>query len=66
VLFIDKGYFMNINQNELGKVIRDMQPDIKRDANYNAAAANIVKQGIDQKHAFRVENNPFKPKSKLL
>ena len=57
---------MNINQNELGKIIRDMQPDIKRAPNYNEAAANIVKQGIDQKHAFRVENNPFKPKSKLL
>jgi hypothetical protein len=57
---------MNINQNELGKVIRDMQPEIKRVPNYNEAAANIVKQGIDQKHAFRAENNPFKPKSKLL
>jgi len=57
---------MNINQNELGKVIRDMQPDIKRAPNYNEAAANIVKKGIDQKHAFRAENNPFKPKSKLL
>lgn len=57
---------MNINQNELGKVIRDMQPDFKRAPNYNAAAADIVKKGIDQKHAFRAENNPFKPKSKLL
>jgi hypothetical protein len=56
----------NVNQNELGKVIRDMQPDITKSPNYNAAAANIVKQGIDQKHAFRAENNPFKPKSKLL
>jgi len=55
-----------VNQNELSKVIRDMQPDIKRAPNYNQAAANIVKQGIDQKHAFRAEANPFKPKSKLL
>jgi hypothetical protein len=59
-------YRDNVNQNELGKVIRDMQPDIKRAPNYNEAAANIVKQGINQKHAFRAENNPFKPKSKLL
>ncbi len=69
VLFIDKLmsiYRDNVNQNELGKVIRDMQPDIKRAPNYNEAAAYIVKQGIDQKHAFRAENNPFKPKSKLL
>ena len=57
---------MNINQNELGKVIRDMQPDIKRAPNYNEAAANIVKQGIDKKNALRAEANPFKPKSKLL
>ena len=69
VLFIDKLmsiYNDNVNQNELSKVIRDMQPDIKKSPNYNEAAANIVKQGIDQKHAFRAENNPFKPKSKLL
>jgi hypothetical protein len=69
VLFIDKImsiYNDKINQNELNKVIRDMQPDIKRAPNYNEVAANIVKQGIDQKHAFRAENNPFKPKSKLL
>jgi hypothetical protein len=59
-------YNDSVNQNELGKVIRDMQPDITKSPNYNQAAANIVKQGIDQKHAFRAENNPFKPKSKLL
>lgn len=57
---------MKINQNEIGKVIRDMQPETKRTPNYNEAAANIVKQGVDQKHAFRAENNPFKPKGKLL
>ena len=59
-------YKDNLNQAELSKVIRDMQPDIKKSPNYNEAAANIVKQGIDQKHAFRAENNPFKPKIKLL
>lgn len=56
----------NVNQTELSKVIRDMQPDIKRSPNYNEAAANIVQQGVSQKNAFRAENNPFKPKSKLL
>lgn len=69
MLFIDKLMSIhkdNVNQNELSKVIRDMQPDIKKSPNYNEAAANIVKQGIDQKHAFRAENNPFKPKIKLL
>lgn len=59
-------YSDKVNQQELGKVIRDMTPDVKRAPNYNEVAANIVKQGIDQKHAFRAENNPFKPKSKLL
>ena len=59
-------YNDKVNQQELGKVIRDMTPEVKRAPNYNEAAANIVKQGIDQKHAFRAENNPFKPKSKLL
>ena len=59
-------YNDKVNQQELGKVIRDMTPDVKRAPNYNEVAANIVKQGIDQKHAFRAENNPFKPKSKLL
>ena len=59
-------YKDNVNQAELSKVIRDMQPDITKSPNYNESAASIVKQGIDQKHAFRAENNPFKPKSKLL
>ena len=59
-------YNDKLNQDELKKVIRDMQPDIKRAPNYNEAAANIVQQGISQKHAFRAENAPFKPKSKLL
>jgi hypothetical protein len=59
-------YKDNLNQTELSKVIRDMQPDITKSPNYNQAAASIVKQGINQKHAFRAENNPFKPKSKLL
>lgn len=57
---------VNVNQQELGKVIRDMQPEIKRAPNYNEAAANIVQQGVNQKNAFRAENAPFKPKSKLL
>lgn len=55
-----------INTEELGKVIRSMQSDITKSPNYNAMAADIVKQGINQKNAFRSENNSFKPKSKLL
>lgn len=55
-----------INSEELGKVIRSMQTDITKSPNYNSMAADIVKQGVSEKHAFRVENNPFKPKSKLL
>jgi hypothetical protein len=53
-------------EEEIKKIIRNMQPEIKRTPNYNEVAADIVKRGIDQKHAFRAESNPFKPKSKLL
>lgn len=55
-----------INTEELGKVIRSMQTDITKSPNYNSMAADIVKQGVSQKNAFRAENNSFKPKSKLL
>lgn len=65
-IFNTNNYGGNVNQQELSKVIRDMQPDFKRAPNYNEAAANIVQQGVNQKNAFRAENAPFKPKSKLL
>ncbi len=55
-----------INSEELNKVIRGMQSDITKSPNYNSMAADIVKQGVSQKNAFRAENNSFKPKSKLL
>lgn len=55
-----------INNEELNKVIRSMQTDITKSPNYNAMAADIVKQGVSQKNAFRAESNSFKPKSKLL
>ena len=35
-----------INTEELGKVIRSMQSDITKSPNYNAMAADIVKQGV--------------------
>ena len=57
---------MKPREEEIKKIIRNMQPDIKNVPNYNAEAANIVKRGIDQKYAFRAETNAFKPKSKLL
>jgi len=55
-----------LNTEELNKVIRGMQNDVTKQPNYNAMAADIVKKGVDAKHAFRAENNPFKPKGKLL
>lgn len=55
-----------INNEELGKVIRSMQTDITKSPNYNSMAADIVKNGVSQKNAFRAESNPFKPKGKLL
>jgi hypothetical protein len=57
---------MKPREEEIKNIIRNMQPDIKQIPSYNVEAANIVKRGIDQKHAFRAEMNTFKPKSKLL
>ena len=59
-------YNKQVNSEELGKVIRSMQNDFTKSPNYNAMAADIVKKGVDAKHAFRAENNTFKPKGKLL
>ncbi len=59
-------YNKQVNTEELGKVIRDMQSDVTKQPNYNVMAADIVKQGINQKNAFRAENAAFKPKGKLL
>lgn len=57
---------MKANDQEIKKIIRDMQPSIKNTPGYNEVAANIVKNGVNEKNAFRAETNPFKPKSKLL
>lgn len=51
-------YNDNVNQEELGKVIRNMQPDIKSSPNYNAAAANIVQQGVIDKTNARMNYTP--------
>lgn len=59
-------YNKQVNSEELKKVIQGMQTDITKSPNYNAMAADIVKQGVNQKNAFRAENAPFKPKRKLL
>lgn len=59
-------YNKQVNTEELKKVIQSMQNDVTKQPNYNAMAAEIVKNGVDAKHAFRAENNPFKPKGKLL
>lgn len=57
---------MKINQDEIGKIVREMQPNIKNNPSYNEAAAKIVQSGIADKLEARAQNNPFKPKSKLL
>jgi hypothetical protein len=59
-------YNKQVNSEELKKVIQGMQTDITKSPNYNAMAADIVKQGVNQKNAFRAENAAFKPKGKLL
>jgi hypothetical protein len=40
---------INPNISEIGKIVRDMTKDVTTAPNYNAAAADIVKQGIVDK-----------------
>ena len=40
---------INPNISEIGKIVRDMTKDVTSAPNYNAAAADIVKQGIVDK-----------------
>lgn len=40
---------MKPNITEIGKIVRDMTKDVTSAPNYNAAAADIVKQGIVDK-----------------
>ena len=40
---------MKPNISEIGKIVKDMTKDVTSAPNYNAAAAEIVKQGIVDK-----------------
>jgi len=40
---------INPNISEIGKIVREMTKDVTSAPNYNAAAAEIVKQGIVDK-----------------
>jgi hypothetical protein len=40
---------INPNISEIGKIVREMTKDVTSAPNYNAAAADIVKQGIVDK-----------------
>jgi hypothetical protein len=42
---------MKPNIKEIGNIVRGMQEDQKSAPNYNAAAAQIVQQGIEDKQA---------------
>ena len=66
---------MNPNIREIGNVIKQMQtlggssnsPTVHINApKFNQAAADIVKQGIDQKQAERKWSVPFKDNNKPL
>ncbi len=41
--------YMKPNISEIGKIVKDMTKDVTSAPNYNAAAAEIVKQGIVDK-----------------
>ena len=41
--------YMKPNISEIGKIVKDMTKDVTSAPNYNAAAAEIVKQGIVEK-----------------
>jgi hypothetical protein len=57
---------MKANVIEIGKIIREMQPNAQNTPGYNAGAAKLVQDGVRDKLAARAEANPFKPKGKLL
>jgi hypothetical protein len=56
---------MNIKPDlsEIGKIVRDMTTDYKAAPNYNAAAAEIVKQGTEDKLRARYNYEPILTKS---
>jgi selenophosphate synthase len=45
---------INPNISEIGKIVREMTKDVTSAPNYNAAAADIVKQGIVDKNNARL------------
>ena len=45
---------MKPNISEIGKIVKDMTKDVTSAPNYNAAAAEIVKQGIVDKTKARM------------
>ena len=45
---------MKPNISEIGKIVKDMTKDVTSAPNYNAAAAEIVKQGIVDKTTARM------------
>lgn len=57
---------MKANVIEIGKIIKEMQPNAQNTPGYNEAAAKLVQTGVRDKLAARAEANPFKPKGKLL
>lgn len=57
---------MKPNLIEIGKVIREMQPNVQNTPGYNEAAAKLVQKGVRDKLDARAEANSFKPKGKLL
>ena len=57
---------MKPNLIEIGKIVREMQPNTKNTPGYNEAAAKLVQNGVRDKLSARAEANPFKPKGKLL
>ena len=46
--------YMKPNISEIGKIVKDMTKDVTSAPNYNAAAAEIVKQGIVDKTKARM------------
>ena len=46
--------YMKPNISEIGKIVKDMTKDVTSAPNYNAAAAEIVKQGIIDKTKARM------------
>lgn len=55
----------NVNTEEIGKIVRDMTTDVTKQPNYNAVAADIVRQGIVDKNNAKYEIAYTQPKKRL-